>query len=86
MKKDSPFFEDMSRFASGAAGTLLDMKREIQSLVSSQCNEWLAASPLVTRAELDAVMAMAQKARSENAQLKAQLDELRLLVDSINKP
>ena len=44
--------------------------------MSSMIDRWLADRNFVTREEFDAVRAMAQKAREENAALEARIAEL----------
>ena len=44
--------------------------------MKSWMDRWLADRDFVTREEFDAVRMMAQKAREENAELKARLDAL----------
>ena len=44
--------------------------------MKSLLDRWLADRDFVTREEFEAVRAMAQKAREENAALKARLDAL----------
>ena len=44
--------------------------------MKSMIDRWLADRDFVTREEFDAVRAMAQKAREENAALMARLDAL----------
>lgn len=85
MKKDHPWLEDMSRLASGAAGTLFDMKREAHTQLQGIFDEWLARTPLVKREEFEVVAAMATKAREENEKLKTQLEVLQATVDKLRK-
>lgn len=84
MQKDNPFFEDVSKFASGAMGAIMDMKREIDQLVKSQVEKLLSGMNLVTREEFDVVKAMAEKARTENEALAARLDALEKKQPSTN--
>ncbi len=76
MQKDNKFFDDFAKVATGAAGGLLDMKREVESLVSAQLEKLLQKMNLVTKEEFDTVQAMLAKARSEQEELKKRLDAL----------
>jgi BMFP domain-containing protein YqiC len=76
VQKDHKIFDDLSRFASGAAGSFLDMKREMEANFHSQVEKWLERMNLVTREEFDVVKAMAETARAENDILKARIDAL----------
>ncbi|MGB7262796.1 MAG: accessory factor UbiK family protein, partial [Albidovulum sp.] len=51
-------------------------RTEAETAMKSWMDRWLADRDFVTREEFDAVRAMAQKAREENATLKARLDAL----------
>ncbi len=76
MQKDSKLFEDLGRVASGAAGAFMDMRREVEAMVSDKLERLISRDKFVTREEFEVVKAMAQKAREENEALKAALDKL----------
>lgn len=77
MQKDNPLFEDLSKLFSGATGALFDMKREIEAMVASGVESWVAKMNLVTREEFEVVRAMAEKAREENEALRKELESLK---------
>lgn len=77
MQKDSKLFEDFAKMASGAAGTLMDLRREVETLVSDKIARLMARGQFVTREEFEVVRAMAQKAREENAALRAEIETLK---------
>jgi BMFP domain-containing protein YqiC len=70
MQKDSKFFEDIARVTSGAAGALMDVRREIESAIADKLERFMARERFVTREEFEVVKAMAQKAREELNALK----------------
>lgn len=76
MQKDNPLFDDMAKLASGAAGAVLDMRREIQAMVADHLRGLMERMDLVERSEFERVKIMAEKAREENEALKARLDAL----------
>lgn len=76
MQKDNKFFEDVAKLASGAAGSFMEMKREMETMVSHQVEKLLQRMNLVTREEFDTVQGMLAKAREEQEALKARLDAL----------
>ena len=76
MAAPNRFFEDATRVAGGAMGTLAGVKREVESMVRHQLHRLLAGMDLVTREEFDAVKEMAAKARTENEKLEARLAAL----------
>lgn len=77
MQKDSRLFEDIAKFASGAAGAAMDMKRELEATITDKVERLMARGNFVTREEFEVVKEMAQKAREENESLKAELDKLK---------
>lgn len=74
--KSNPFFDDMTKMASGAASTLFDMKQEMENVVKAQCDRIFSSPDMVKRDEFDAVKAMAARAREENEALKSRLEKL----------
>jgi BMFP domain-containing protein YqiC len=77
MQKDSRLFEDFAKMASGAAGSLMDMRREIEAAIADRLERFMARERFVTRDEFEVVKAMAEKARAENEALRAALDALK---------
>lgn len=76
MQKDNKFFDDLARMASGAAGGLLEMKREVEAMVTLQVEKLLQRMNLVTREEFDTVQAMLVKSREEQEEIKKRLAAL----------
>lgn len=81
MQKDSAFFEDIAKLTSSAAGALMDIRRELENMVSEKVARVLSAHAFVTRDEFEVVRAMAQKAREENEALRAELAALKQKTD-----
>ena len=59
-----------------AMGVAQGAREEAETAVKSVIDRWLADHDFVTREEFDAVKAMAQKAREENEDLRARLDNI----------
>jgi BMFP domain-containing protein YqiC len=76
MQTRNKFFDDMSQLMTNAMGVAQGAKTEAETAMNSMVDRWLASRDFVTREEFDAVRAMAQKAREENAALSARLDAL----------
>jgi BMFP domain-containing protein YqiC len=76
MQTENRFFEDLTKFLNGAAGTVAGMGREAESSMREKMKEWIGGLDFVAREEFDAVKAMAAAARDENELLKARLDAL----------
>ena len=76
MQTNNKFFDDMSKVMTSAMGVAQGAKEEAETTMKSWIDRWLADRDFVTRAEFDAVKAMAQKAREENISLSKRLDAL----------
>ena len=76
MQTGSKIMEDMSKLMSNAMGVAQGAKTEAETAVKSMMDRWLADREFVTREEFEAVQAMAQKARVENAELLARIEAL----------
>jgi len=76
MQTRNRLFDDVTKIAGGAVGTLAGAKREIEALVRQQLEWMLSSLDLVTRDEFDAVKEMAAKARSEQEDLAERLAAL----------
>lgn len=77
MQKDSKLFDDVARMASSIAGAAMDAKRELEAMVTDKLERLISRGNFVSRAEFDVVRDMAQKAREENAALRAELEALK---------
>ncbi|SLN65668.1 Membrane fusogenic activity [Roseovarius litorisediminis] len=76
MQTRNKVLDDISQLMTNAMGVAQGAKDEAENAMKSMIDRWLADRDFVTREEFDAVRAMAQKAREENAALKARLDML----------
>ena len=76
MQTNNRFFDDMSKVMTNAMGVAQGAKDEAETAMKSWIDRWMADREFVTREEFDAVKAMAQKAREENAALSARIEAL----------
>ncbi len=76
MAGQNKFFDDMSQLMTNAMGVAQGAKSEAEGAMKGMLDRWLADRDFVTREEFDAVRAMAQKAREENAALEARIAAL----------
>lgn len=76
MQSQNKFLDDLSQLMTNAMGVAQGAREEAETAVKSMLDRWLADREFVTREEFDAVRAMAQKAREENAALTARLDAM----------
>ncbi|MEQ5869560.1 accessory factor UbiK family protein [Sagittula sp. NFXS13] len=76
MQTRNKVFDDISQLMTNAMGVAQGAKDEAETAMKGMIDRWLADRDFVTREEFDAVRGMAQKAREENAALKARLDAL----------
>lgn len=80
MQKDHKFFEDIARMASSAGGTFMEMKREMESMVTAQVEKLLRRMDIITREDFNLVREMAVKARTEQEKLAARVEQLEKLL------
>ena len=76
MQSRNKFFDDMSQLMTNAMGVAQGAKTEAETAMKGFIDRWMADRDFVTREEFDAVRAMAQKAREENATLEARIAAL----------
>ena len=76
MTPRNKIFDDFSQLMTNAMGVAQGARDEAENAMKSWMDRWLADRDFVTREEFDAVRMMAQKAREENAELKARIDAL----------
>jgi hypothetical protein len=76
MQTRNKLLDDMSQLMTNAMGVAQGAKSEAETAMKGFVDRWLAERDFVTREEFDAVRAMAQKAREENAALSARLAAL----------
>jgi BMFP domain-containing protein YqiC len=76
MQTRNKIFDDLGQIMTNAMGVAQGAKDEADTAMKGMMDRWLADRDFVTREEFDAVRAMAQKAREENAELSARLDAL----------
>lgn len=82
MQTRSKIFDDISQLMTNAMGVAQGAKDEAETAMKSLMDRWMADRNFVTRDEFDAVMAMAQKAREENAALLARIEALEAARDA----
>ncbi|MCA3439443.1 MAG: accessory factor UbiK family protein [Cereibacter sp.] len=73
MQSRSKFLDDMSQLMTNAMGVAQGARAEAETAMKGLIDRWMADRDFVTREEFDAVRAMAQKAREENATLQARI-------------
>ena len=73
MQHGSKLFDDMSKLMTNAMGVAQGAKTEAETALKGMVDRWMADRNFVSRDEFDAVHAMAQKAREENAALEARI-------------
>lgn len=76
MQTRNKILDDLSQLATNAMGVAQGAREEAETAFKGMIDRWLAERDFVTREEFDAVRAMAQKAREENAALLARIEAL----------
>jgi len=77
MQTDNKFMDDMAKLATGAVGAAHSVKGEFESMYQAWLDKQLAGMDLVSREEFDVVREMAEKARSENEDMRAEIEMLK---------
>ncbi|WP_420429675.1 accessory factor UbiK family protein [Kordiimonas sp.] len=77
MQTSNKFFDDMAKLATGAAGAAHSVKGEMEAHFRAWLDRQLAGLDLVSREEFEVVRDMAEKARLENEDLRAEIDLLK---------
>jgi len=76
MQTRNKIMDDLGQLMTNAMGVAQGARDEAGNAMKSLLDRWLAERNFVTREEFDAVRAMAQKAREENAALLARIEAL----------
>lgn len=76
MQTRNKIMDDISQLMTNAMGVAQGAREEAETAINSMVDRWLADRDFVTREEFEAVRAMAQKAREENATLEARIAAL----------
>lgn len=76
MQTRNKILDDISQLMTNAMGVAQGAREEAETAMRGWIDRWMADRDFVTREEFDAVRAMAQKARKENAALEARVEAL----------
>ena len=77
MTQQNRLFDDLSRLMTNAVGVAQGARDEAETAFRGMVDRWLADRDFVTREEFEAVRDIAVKARTENAELRAMIEDLR---------
>jgi BMFP domain-containing protein YqiC len=86
MQSQNRIFEDMSKIATSAMGTMAGVGREVETMVRARVKELVGGLDMVDRDEFEAVKAMAATARAETEALKAEVAALRATMATTPAP
>jgi BMFP domain-containing protein YqiC len=84
MQTENKFFEDLSKVATSALGTLAGVGREVEENARRRAREFVAGDEAVGRDEFEAAKATASAAREAVEQLKAEVAALRAEVAALS--
>jgi BMFP domain-containing protein YqiC len=85
----SRFFDELAKLMTDAAGAAQGVRSEFETVMRGQAERILRDLDVVQREEFEAVKAMAQKAREENARLErriAELEDIIVDLESLGSP
>jgi BMFP domain-containing protein YqiC len=86
MQSNNKFVDDMAKLATGAMGAAHSVKGEMEGAFRAWLDKQLASLDLVSREEFEVVRDMAEKARMENEDLRAELTALKVKPKTTRKP
>ena len=75
--QNSRFFDEIGRMMNGAAGAADGIRREVETLVRSQAERFVADMDLVKREDFDALREQVQLQDSEIKAMRAEIDSLK---------
>lgn len=73
---NNPFFDDIAKLVTDAAGVAQGVKREVEAAVRARTESFLADMDLVRREDFEVVRDLAAAARAENDALRTRVDAL----------
>ena len=76
----SRLFDEFAKLMTDAAGVAQGARREVEGAMRTQAERFLMQMDLVQREEFEAVKDMASKARVENEELRAEIEELKAMM------
>ena len=76
MQTQSPFFDEIAKLMSEAAGAVDGVRREAETVARGQLQRMLSDMDLVSREDFETVRDMAVAARAENERLAARIADL----------
>jgi hypothetical protein len=85
MQTDNPVFDSMAKFFTNAAGAAQAFGAEVESMIKSRMERFVADMNFVPREEFEAVKAMAAKARAENEKLENRITVLEAALRSVKE-
>ncbi len=77
MQTQNRFFEDLSKVATSAMGTMAGVGREVEDQVRRRVRDIVGGMDMIDRDEFETVKASAAAAREEVVALRAEIAELR---------
>lgn len=78
MQTQGPFFDELAKMMTEAAGAADGVRREAETMFRSQLQRMAGDMDLVTREEFEVVRDMARAAREENEALKKRIAQLEI--------
>jgi BMFP domain-containing protein YqiC len=76
MQTQSPFFDEIAKLMTEAAGAADGVRREAETVLKGQLQRLIADMDFVSREDFEAARDMARFAREENEALKARVEAL----------
>ena len=84
MQTENKFFDDLSKVATSALGTLAGVGREVEENARRRAREFVGGADAISRDEFEAVKANAAAAREAIEVLKAEVAALRAEISALS--
>jgi len=84
MQTENKFFDDLSKVATSALGTLAGVGREVEENARRRAREFVGGADAISRDEFEAVKANAAAAREVTEVLKAEVAALRAEISALS--
>jgi BMFP domain-containing protein YqiC len=84
MQTENKFFDDLSKVATSALGTLAGVGREVEENARRRAREFVGGADAISRDEFEAVKANAAAAREATEVLKAEVAALRAEISALS--
>ena len=74
MLKNNPLLDDIAKLAGGAAGSMLELRKEVESMVKAKVDQCAADAGFVTREEYEVLEARLNRLQEQFEELSSKAE------------